>query len=1011
VTIVELTRLIDWSRLATIDGAPVVYVNDGAFVYYASFTGVFYTEDDGVWTEGAAIATVEYVSAVFVDVTTRLAKAASRAALAEGEFFWDDATKLLYVWLAGGDPPDAHQLTIGRLQGFTDRDVVYIDDLLYLPLVVAVPNITVKQDLSGYDKPAFISGTVELNNVGGDLDYLVDESVFGNDLSVANLDDADVVEGNASRADLQYLGAFYVEEPALGLRSVRLGVKDLRAAENVSVPGATFNQTDYPDLEDDRVGDPIRLIYGAVREAIAIPLSGGLSSGAVDYKVAQEMTDLGDVYTLQDDVWTAVVPTASDDAAGEFTLAEADARNASGGLYECKVVDCVGIAVTYAPDVIKDLFSRLRGIEYDASAYDTDEWEAEEVRLATIGVVFDEETTLFAAIQKVQNGASAGFRFEFLSDGRRTIRVDDWRRMEIAAAENVVFEDLLQLRVEMNADLLAAVFDVGYQRSWQSGKSRHLVDESAADQVLQKYRQRPRRAVETLLTSEPDAQLRADYEVERFATVHGTCRVGLMGAEYMALRIYDMLVAEIGAAVFDRDYGTAEGARPLFGVQRCQVVGLLPDYRQRIMRVDLLLIEPRGSYARALYFSFEAMTLTGPVRDDSGAGNDGTRVGFGPVARYPLTTDQLDASGNGNHLTLPGGTSNPTFSDAGAQFDGSDDFITLPAAVYGAVDDSQSWSLTARVKLDTLTPAETNGRVFEFKDTISGGYVTLMYNNGNTQWLFSLHDGTYSRSASSGPGSATVDLVDLVVTYDAVTKKMWLYVDGSPVQSNTYDYDPFNPNTGYLGGQGGAANFDGLIKEARVYNHCLSAEEAAAQHARHMSAYEVVAFGSGTGLHFNNSRVTLPAALAAQIGTTKRFSFGVAVRSDSTQPETNPRLIQFANGAKFIRFYWSSVNDYIVFQVYDGTTNKMKATKVLSHATAYRVMATYDGVGGMALYMDGDEVGQQTYTGAAFDCTAGVVGGDGGTADFLGALDDVTVFLRELSPADAKLWTRGGEVA
>ncbi|HUW31924.1 MAG TPA: LamG-like jellyroll fold domain-containing protein, partial [Planctomycetota bacterium] len=111
-----------------------------------------------------------------------------------------------------------------------------------------------------------------------------------------------------------------------------------------------------------------------------------------------------------------------------------------------------------------------------------------------------------------------------------------------------------------------------------------------------------------------------------------------------------------------------------------------------------------------------------------------------------------------------------------------------------------------------------------------------------------------------------------------------------------------------------------------------------------------------------------------------------------------------------IRLYWITASDWIRFQMYDGSDYAIR-TAVLLHQTEYRVMATYDGVGGMALYLDGEEVGQQTYAATDFDCVNGTVGGDGATRDFLGALDDVTVFLRELSPADAKLWTRGGEVA
>lgn len=615
MTVFELTRNLLWNRLETHDGKPIVWVNESAGIYRASFQGVFNTGDDPFWIQAYAISTIAFVSAVVVDNTTRLAKYPSLTGLrSEPAFYWDNTNKLLYIHLDNGEPPELHDIIVGRLQGFTNQGVLYIDDLCYEPLLVSVPAVGQQQDLASYDKPALVSGDVVLNNTGGDLDDLIDDEVYGNDVAIAYLDGELVVDGAATRLDLVYLGTFYVDRPRIGLQRVTLKVTDPRKAQNVPLPAGRFNQTDYPNLEDDLVGDVIPLIYGDVREAKGIPVTGKQTSGAVTFRVAETMTSFGTVQTLQDDVWVTETPTGTDLPNGEFTLAEVDSRNASGGIFDCKIVDCEGIPVTYASDVIKDLFNRILGIPYNSANYDTTEWAAEEVSLAPIGVVFDEELKLFEAIHLVQSGSDVGFRFEYLPDGRRTIRVDDWERTETWVVENVELQNLTSLEVDYDPDLLTAVLDVGYQKSWESGRRRHHEDDSELETVLARYRQQPRREVDTLLSTLPDAQARATYEIERFSEVHGTVPLIIMGSVFLEMRVYDVMLVELNPGFFDRDYGNLTTKRDFFRLQRGQIVSVAPDYERAVNHVKMVIVAEESFDARITTYGDYRITTDGDVR-------------------------------------------------------------------------------------------------------------------------------------------------------------------------------------------------------------------------------------------------------------------------------------------------------------------------------------------------------------------------------------------------------------
>jgi hypothetical protein len=159
MTIIELIRTFTWSRYDELDNERIVWVNHSPGIYYASFVGDFGLTDEAYWIPDPATEAVNYVKEVRVDNTTSLTAKTSIAALAaEPSFYWDNDEKLLYIRLTDFDPPCVHDIAPGLIQGFSDRGVVYIDDLYYAPLLVSSPRLGIKQDLQGETKPSFFKG-------------------------------------------------------------------------------------------------------------------------------------------------------------------------------------------------------------------------------------------------------------------------------------------------------------------------------------------------------------------------------------------------------------------------------------------------------------------------------------------------------------------------------------------------------------------------------------------------------------------------------------------------------------------------------------------------------------------------------------------------------------------------------------------------------------------------------------------------------------------------------------
>jgi hypothetical protein len=198
------------------------------------------------------------------------------------------------------------------------------------------------------------NGSITFDNHGGELDYLIALNIYGFTIDLYYLDDR--LE-TPSRTDLQNHYSFYAKNKSLSLKDIIIQIQDKRQSKDADFPNEYFNTTDYPDIDDEYDGDIIPVLYGEVFSSESIPVDGN-DTGTVDYRQALFLTSLGTVQVLIDEVWTTKVPTATDEATGSFTLAQADGRKggaADGQPYKCRVLGSVGFPVTYASDVIKHL--------------------------------------------------------------------------------------------------------------------------------------------------------------------------------------------------------------------------------------------------------------------------------------------------------------------------------------------------------------------------------------------------------------------------------------------------------------------------------------------------------------------------------------------------------------------------------------------------------------------------------------------------------------------------------
>lgn len=487
-------------------------------------------------------------------------------------FFWDSVEQILYIHLSIDTLPSVDSFASGVTSGFTDRGVAYIDDILYKPLLKSIPSLAQQADLKEYDQMAFIAGAIELINNGGQFDDIIDDAIHGNDVFLYYMQ-SDPSRFRYTRDELIQLANLYVENYTFSLSEFLIDVQDKRKSMNAKL------------LSLDSEGKPIPILYGQIAGAKAsVADDSGVS---VTYKLAPHMTDLGTVQCLGDFGWANVSPISYDLDAGTFTVSAVYARSPGNGLgedtgsvLECRLLNPVGIANASAADVIKDMNQRILGIEYTSSNYDQVNWAIAETLLSPIGVLFTSQMEVYKAISDIQNSCNLGFRYDIGADGKRRIIFDDWTAEPIGNIFWADIKDNLTLTVKSDSTLLAAVVTAKYAHDYHADTWLTFTDDSKSEQVTTLYRQTPSMEIDTYLTSEAEAQQRAEFAAGRFSRVFATAEITLHGSQWYGLRIYDIITLELKT---DR--------RAYFGRWKAQIIAVDPALDELTTKISAVLIE------------------------------------------------------------------------------------------------------------------------------------------------------------------------------------------------------------------------------------------------------------------------------------------------------------------------------------------------------------------------------------------------------------------------------------
>lgn len=475
-----------------------------------------------------------------------------------------------------------------RAIGFCDTSVVYIDDTAFLPVVSSAPSIKQKQDLIGYDKMAFNSGSLSLSNESGELNFMRTMALFNNDVALYYLE----YDGRSeySREELVPLAWFLLEDVEISKKSGKIKLMDLRKSWSRKIPTHLFNATEYPAIDDDLIDKPIPLLFGA--KTVPAFCTDNTEAGYVSFRVAEELSSISVVYKLDENgkpaeitIPTIVGVTNPDLQNGSFKLAAADARDGDGEPVDifCSCVGTVDSGKSFSSPlgVLKWIEAKYNNAAFTDSFFDTTEIAAEIGALEPIALYTeDTQIEISELVRQMQEGSSNRFRYELNPAGKRTARLDNLDRESImfVAKEEILEND--EMTIYTDKATIAATIKINYGQDGITGNYKTVVDTSQESAVAQSARERPELEFNTFLTSRTHAVTRAALEASRLGQIRRFTDCTLRGVRFLTLRIYDIITVEL-----------IDEAREWAGTWTCQVLSIAPDTDNEQNKVTLLLVE------------------------------------------------------------------------------------------------------------------------------------------------------------------------------------------------------------------------------------------------------------------------------------------------------------------------------------------------------------------------------------------------------------------------------------
>lgn len=448
-----------------------------------------------------------------------------------GSFYYDGTTTKIYIAFTDYEPPLAKQIYISAVVGFaynTDTDM-YFEGAYYDPRVSSIFGIKKSKDPLFYGLLKFDSGTVKLINDDGELDDWRDRNLYRQATRLL------VGEAGFTYDEYEKVFTGIIGNDSRTWSDISIKVEDVRAGLSAPVPYNTLTQTDYPYLDDSLVDKYIPIAYGSIRNAEAFCLNSEETASYYTFIFCDtefnNATSLDAVYVDGE----AVAVYSTDLSSGTFVLTSAVVNDQ----FTSVTCDFHGASIENGVDIIKDLMLNYANTTYISELWDTTETAAAQAISRDTSVYKKEQVKLSKLIEQVCVDIDALF---FAHDnGLYTIRIYDADRTPVKTIYSDEWMD--EPTIDNNSDEFLSSVIINYNKDQSSDEYYTYEETSYIDEVFDIYKSKQSKTIETGLTTEADAILKAQTIMESSKLVQDIVKRSVKFQHY-DLEIMDFVICD-----------------------------------------------------------------------------------------------------------------------------------------------------------------------------------------------------------------------------------------------------------------------------------------------------------------------------------------------------------------------------------------------------------------------------------------------------------------------------------
>ena len=424
----------------------------------------------------------------------------------DSSFYYEVSTRRIFYHFAGFTVPWGKLVRIGMIIGYSDRvgetNGAYYDDIYYEPRIASIPALKKSKDPIFYGILQYTGGSVNLIDSDGEIAALFDgEELIGQPARVYTGYDGDAF------ADFRKAFSGNVEDYSYNRDSFSLQIMDNRKFLSRSIPVRKFEAAEFPDMDEDDLGNVKPLAWGSIRNAELVCVN---PNGATPWRfyvcdvTDHAITGVTTVYlkgiALAGVDWSYADGIVSI-ATGVFVSDDHDDYYIEDNLGDV-TADFTGFAgITLGLDVITDILDTYAQISYLAANFNTTEWAAALADSRTVGILLNEETKINEVIGKICVAEDGIFLVQ--DDGKYTFRKYD----ETRAISKTIYTDewIDEPAVKKESKELLSSVKINYNRNHADDKWHTYNNATYEDDVQAQYKTLAEKKFDTVLATEAGA--------------------------------------------------------------------------------------------------------------------------------------------------------------------------------------------------------------------------------------------------------------------------------------------------------------------------------------------------------------------------------------------------------------------------------------------------------------------------------------------------------------------------